>query len=117
MIATQTGLSQAAVGVLLTSVATSLPELVTTVAAVRRGALTLAVAGIIGGNAFDTLFAAASDIAYRGSSIYHVIPDQVMLWVALAVLMTGVITLAYCIAKSKALVVLALKAWSSLAYM
>ncbi|WP_339883012.1 sodium:calcium antiporter [Vreelandella maris] len=93
VIAAQTGLSQAAVGVLLTSIVTSLPELVTTVAAVRRGALTLAVAGIIGGNAFDTLFAAASDVAYRGGSIYHVIPDQVMLWVALAVLMTGVLML------------------------
>jgi len=93
VIATETGLSQAAVGVLLTSVATSLPELVTTIAAVRRGALTLAVAGIIGGNAFDTLFAAAADVAYRGGSIYHVIPDHVMLWVALAVLMTGVLIL------------------------
>ena len=93
VIAAETGLSQAAVGVLLTSIVTSLPELVTTVAAVRRGALTLAVAGIIGGNAFDTLFAAASDVAYRGGSIYHVIPDQVMLWVALAVLMTGVLML------------------------
>lgn len=93
VISVETGLSQAAVGVLLTSVVTSLPELVTTVAAVRRGALTLAVAGIIGGNAFDTLFAAASDVAYRGGSIYHVIPDHVMLWVALAVLMTGVLML------------------------
>lgn len=93
VIATETGLSQAAVGVLLTSVVTSLPELVTTIAAVRRGALTLAVAGIIGGNAFDTLFAAASDVAYRSGSIYHVIPDHVILWVVLAVLMTGVLML------------------------
>jgi cation:H+ antiporter len=91
VIAQETGLSQAAVGVLLTSVATSLPELVTTVAAVKRGALTLAVAGIIGGNAFDTLFAAASDIAYRGGSIYHQVPDSVLLWVALSLLMTGVL--------------------------
>ncbi|SHF28495.1 cation:H+ antiporter [Modicisalibacter ilicicola DSM 19980] len=91
VIAQETGLSQAAVGVLLTSVATSLPELVTTVAAVKRGALTLAVAGIIGGNAFDTLFAAASDIAYRGGSIYHVVPDSVSLWIALSLLMTGVL--------------------------
>ncbi|MGC3873907.1 sodium:calcium antiporter [Halomonas sp. GXIMD04776] len=91
VIAQETGLSQAAVGVLLTSVATSLPELVTTIAAVKRGALTLAVAGIIGGNAFDTLFAAASDIAYRGGSIYHVVPDSVALWVALSLLMTGVL--------------------------
>ncbi|MDX5377365.1 MAG: sodium:calcium antiporter [Halomonas sp.] len=93
VIAEETGLSQAAVGVLLTSVATSLPELVTTVAAVRQGALTLAVAGIIGGNAFDTLFAAASDVAYRGGSIYHAIPDHVSLWVALAMLMTSVLIL------------------------
>ncbi|MCE8018183.1 sodium:calcium antiporter [Halomonas sp. MCCC 1A17488] len=93
VIAEETGLSQAAVGVLLTSVATSLPELVTTVAAVRQGALTLAVAGIIGGNAFDTLFAAASDVAYRGGSIYHAIPDHVALWVALSLLMTSVLIL------------------------
>lgn len=89
-IAMNTGLSQTAVGVLLTSVATSLPELVTTVAAVRRGALTLAVAGIIGGNGFDVLFAAASDVAYRGGSIYHAVPDSVSLWIALSLLMTGV---------------------------
>ncbi|KAA0010825.1 sodium:calcium antiporter [Billgrantia pellis] len=86
-----TGLDQAAIGILLTSVATSLPELVTTVAAVRRGALTLAVAGIIGGNAFDTLFAAAADVAYRQGSIYHAMPDSVSLWIALSLLMTGIL--------------------------
>ena len=86
-----TWLSEAAVGVLLTAVVTSLPELVTSVAAVRRGALTLAVGGIIGGNAFDTLFVAASDIAYRDGSIYHHISSNVLLWVALSILMTGVL--------------------------
>ena len=70
---------------------TSLPELVTSVAAVRRGALTLAVGGIIGGNAFDTLFVAASDIAYRDGSIYHHVSNSVLLWVALSILMTGVL--------------------------
>jgi cation:H+ antiporter len=90
-IVTQTGLSQAVIGTLMTSVVTSLPELITSVAAVRRGALTLAVGGIIGGNAFDTLFAAASDIAYRGGSIYHAIPDSVALWIALSLLMTAIL--------------------------
>ena len=90
-IAARTWLSEAAVGVLLTAVVTSLPELVTSVAAVRRGALTLAVSGIIGGNAFDTLFVAASDIAYREGSIYHQISGSVLLWVALSILMTGVL--------------------------
>ncbi|TDR57046.1 cation:H+ antiporter [Halomonas ventosae] len=91
VIADQTGLGQSVVGALMTAVVTSLPELVTSVAAVRRGALTLAVAGIIGGNAFDTLFVAASDIAYRGGSVYHAIPDTVALWVALSMLMTGIL--------------------------
>lgn len=90
-IAARTWLSQAAVGVLLTAVVTSLPELVTSVAAVKRGALTLAVGGIIGGNAFDTLFVAASDIAYRDGSIYHHTSNSVLLWVALSILMTGVL--------------------------
>ncbi|MBB3191988.1 sodium:calcium antiporter [Halomonas cerina] len=91
VIAVETGLGQSVVGALMTAVVTSLPELVTSIAAVRRGALTLAVAGIIGGNAFDTLFVAASDIAYRGGSIYHAIPDSVSLWVALSLLMTGIL--------------------------
>lgn len=90
VIAAETGLGQATVGILMTSVVTSLPELVTTLAAVRRGALTLAVAGIIGGNAFDTLFAAAADVAYRDGSIYHAVSDSVVLWIALSLLMTGV---------------------------
>jgi cation:H+ antiporter len=50
---------------------TSLPELVTTVAAVRRGALTLAVSDIVGGNFFDVLFVVAADLVYFGGSLFH----------------------------------------------
>ena len=92
-IAAQTGLSETFVGGVLTAVATSLPELVTSVAAVRRGALTLAVGGIIGGNAFDTIFIAFSDIAYREGSIYHAITDRQIFLIALTVLMTGFLLL------------------------
>lgn len=66
----QAGISATVVGTFATSVATSLPELVTSIAAVRAGALTLAVGGIVGGNAFDLLFIAAADLAYRPGSIY-----------------------------------------------
>ena len=90
-IAAQTGLGQSAVGVLLTATSTSIPELVTSVAAVRRGALTMAVGGIVGGNAFDTLFTAASDIAYREGSIYHTMTEDSTLWVTISLLMTGVL--------------------------
>lgn len=82
------GLSASLVGALMTAVATSLPELVTTVAAVRRGALQLAVGGIIGGNMFDTLFLTLSDAAYRGGSLYHAVPAPDYFWVAVGILMT-----------------------------
>lgn len=88
-ISARTGLTQTIVGVMLTAVGTSIPELVTSVAAVRRGALTLAVGGIIGGNAFDTLFMAASDIAYREGSIYHAMPPATEFWVPLTLLMSA----------------------------
>lgn len=90
-IAEQSGLSQTAVGGLLTATVTSLPELVTSIAAVRQGAQTLAVSGIIGGNAFDTLFAAVADIAYRDGSIYHAITNQQIFFITLTILFTGIL--------------------------
>lgn len=91
VIADKTNLTQTFVGVMLTAVSTSIPELVTSIAAVRRGALTLAVGGIIGGNAFDTLFTAASDISYREGSIYHAMPEDSKFWAVLTLLMSGVL--------------------------
>lgn len=90
-LAVRTGVSQTVVGALLTAVVTSLPELVTTIAAVRRGALTLAVGGVIGGNTFDTLLIATSDVAYRDGSIYHAVVGQQLYVIALTILLTGVL--------------------------
>lgn len=92
-IAARTALDETAVGGLLTGVVTSLPELVTAVAAVRQGALTLAVSGIIGGNAFDTLFLAFSDVAYQEGSIYHQFNSQHVFVISVALLMTGILLL------------------------
>ncbi|MBK1724180.1 sodium:calcium antiporter [Thiocystis violacea] len=88
-----TGLSETLVGALLTSVVTSLPELVTAVAAVRHGALTLAVGGIIGGNTFDVLFLSLSDIAYRPGSIYHAVGEQPLFIISLTILLTATLLL------------------------
>lgn len=87
------GLSEGIVGMLITAVATSVPELVTTIAAVRRGALTLAVGGILGGNTFDVLFAAFSDVAYREGSIYHAMSNDEYYIGILTILMTAVLLL------------------------
>ncbi|MFA8386319.1 MAG: sodium:calcium antiporter [Pelagibaca sp.] len=87
------GLSASLAGALITAVVTSLPELVTTLAAVRRGALQLAVGGIIGGNTFDTLFLTISDMGYRDGSLYHAVARTDLFWLAVAMLMTGVLML------------------------
>jgi cation:H+ antiporter len=88
-----TGLSETIVGGLFTAVATSLPELVTSIAAVRQGALTLAIGGIIGGNTFDVLFIALSDVAYRPGSIYHAIDRESLFVVSLTIVLTSILLL------------------------
>lgn len=65
-----TGLPSDVVGFTVTTAITSLPELVTLIAAVRLGALTLGVGNIIGGNVFDTLMIAAADLFYLEGSVY-----------------------------------------------
>jgi cation:H+ antiporter len=91
-VSTQTGLSGTAVGALLTGIVTSLPELVTTLAAVRLGALTLAVAGIVGGNTFDILFIAAADVVYRQESIYAAMTAADVFVLGWTMLIVGTLT-------------------------
>ena len=84
-------LSEGLVGGVFTAVSTSLPELVIAITAVRLKSLTLAVGDIIGGNAFDTLFISVSDMAYREGSIYASISAIEQFWLALTILMTGIL--------------------------
>ncbi|MEZ5065934.1 MAG: sodium:calcium antiporter [bacterium] len=92
-IVARSSLSETAVGALVLALVTSLPELVTSVAAVRHGALTLAVGNVLGGNAFDTLFAAAADVAYRDGSLYHAAGPPELALAAVTILMTAVLLL------------------------
>jgi cation:H+ antiporter len=84
-------ISETVVGTYLTAVSTSLPELVTALAAVHRGALALAVGDILGGNAFDTLLVALSDVAYRDGSIYAHFESPHVLTTGMAQVLTGLI--------------------------
>lgn len=88
-----TSLSQTLVGTLFTAVFTSLPELVTTLAAIRFGALTLAVGNILGTNCFNVMVIAAADLAFRGGSIYHAVGSQQLVWSALSILLTAILLL------------------------
>ncbi|MDY6829347.1 MAG: sodium:calcium antiporter [Pseudomonadota bacterium] len=89
----EAGLSPTLVGGLFTAVTTSLPELIVAITAVRRGALNLAVGNIIGGNCFDVLFLAFSDVAYRSGSLYHAIDQNQLALLSLTMVMTGVLLL------------------------
>ena len=89
----QTGLSQTLFGTIFTAVVTSIPELVIAITAVRRGALALAVGDIIGGNTFDVLFLVLSDLAYRPGSIYQAVSGTLAFWMALNILLVGILLL------------------------
>lgn len=93
VLAMRTGINQTVLGGLFTAVATSFPELVTAVAAVRIGALTLAVGNIMGGNAFDVIFLSVADIAYREGSIFHAMGTRPQFLILLTLLLTSVLLL------------------------
>ena len=86
-----TPLDETQVGAVLMGITNALPETVVAITAVRRGALTLAIAGVIGGNAFDVLNLAVGDIAYRGGSLFHTATDEQLLILLLTLLMTTIL--------------------------
>jgi len=90
-IAVHTGLSETVVGGLLTGLTGSLPELITALAAVRMGALTLAVGDILGGNAFDALIIAFTDWSYPGESVFGAAGQDQIFLLALTLLLTSVL--------------------------
>src|SRR5262245_26414127 len=68
-IARQTGLGQAFVGGVFIALPTSLPEVFVSLAAVRIGAVDLAVANVLGSNLFNLLILALDDVFYRNGPL------------------------------------------------
>ncbi|MFY1573928.1 sodium:calcium antiporter [Verrucosispora sp. WMMD703] len=86
------GLPSGFVGFTITTAITSLPELITLIAAVRIGALTLGIGNILGGNAFDSLMIFLADAAYRPGSIYSEANLSGLLFTGMTTLMTATLT-------------------------
>jgi cation:H+ antiporter len=63
-ISVATGLQESFVGTLLLAASTSLPEIAVSIAAVRMGAIDLAVGNILGSNLFNILILAVGDMTY-----------------------------------------------------
>jgi cation:H+ antiporter len=83
-IARALGVSELVIGLTLVAVGTSLPELATTITAVRRNEADIAVGNVIGSNLFNMLFIGGVSATIRTLPV----PDQVLrvdYWVMLAV--------------------------------
>lgn len=75
-IAEATGIAETFIGVTLLAVATSLPELVAALAAIRIGAYDLAVGNLFGSNAFNMTVVLWVDIAYLDGPVLDAVAIQ-----------------------------------------
>ncbi len=82
---------QSFTGTLFTAFSTSLPELVVTLAALRLGAIDLAVGNILGSNLFNILILALDDIFYLPGSLYGAVSPAHLISAIMALIMTGAV--------------------------
>jgi cation:H+ antiporter len=96
-IAEATGLGQTFVGNIFVAIATSLPEVVVSIAAVKIGAIDLAIANLLGSNLFNILILAIDDVFFiPGPILSHVDPSHVLsALAAIAMTSIAIIGLAY----------------------
>jgi cation:H+ antiporter len=89
-LAAQMGWQESFVGTLFVAAATSLPEAVVTVAALRIGALDMAIGNLFGSNLFNILILAIDDLLYaKGPLLSHVSAVHAVSAMS-AVMMSGV---------------------------
>jgi cation:H+ antiporter len=88
-IAETTGLGQTFVGNIFVAVSTSFPELTVSVAALRIGAVDMAVGNIFGSNIFNMLILAIEDLFYFKGPLLSFVAGQHMIPSLLAMAMTG----------------------------
>lgn len=93
-LAERMGWSNSFVGSLFVAFATSVPELATTWAAVRMGAIDMAFANLLGSNLFDVLILALDDLALRSGSLYAQVSPMHAASAMSAALMSGAVVVA-----------------------
>lgn len=89
-IAQQTGLNTSFIGVTLLASATSLPEVSTTLAAVRIGAHSMAISNIFGSNLLMIALVLPADLAYGGAPILGAIDQATAFALVSGVLVTAI---------------------------
>ena len=89
-IAAATGLSNSLFGTLFLAAATSLPELAVSLAALRMGALDMAVGNLLGSNVFNMFILGLDDVFYKEGSLFKNISHSHLLSVFIIIIMTAV---------------------------
>ncbi len=84
-----TGLGTTFIGTTLVAIVTSLPELVTTLAALKIGASDMAIGNLFGSNIFNMFAVGVADLFYSKGSFLSVIDPTFLLVGMLGLLMTG----------------------------
>jgi cation:H+ antiporter len=90
VLAKQTGLGDAFLGATLLALATSLPEVSTTVAASRNGHYSMAISNIFGSNGFCVALLFLAELLYRGGTILEQVQESVVFVTAIGAIMTGI---------------------------
>lgn len=90
-IANEMGWTQSLVGTLLVAAATSLPEVVVTLAALRLRALDMAIAGLLGSNLFDLLIIGIDDVFYTEGPILSAVSPVHAVTALTAAMMSGAV--------------------------
>jgi cation:H+ antiporter len=90
VLADQTGLGDAFLGATLLALATSLPELSTTMAASRQGRYSMAISNIFGSNGFDVSLLLLADLIYRGGTILKDAEGPIVFVAAVGAIMTSI---------------------------
>jgi len=89
-----TGLSASFVGAVLVAIVTSLPELSTSIGAMRIGAYDMIVGNLLGSNMFNILTVFAADVAFRNGTIFAGLGTEAVEQLIVAVLGIGLTVIA-----------------------
>jgi cation:H+ antiporter len=90
-LATTTGLSRSFVGNLFLAISTSLPEIAASLAAIRLGAIDLAIGNVLGSNLFNILLFAIYDLADGSANFWSALTNANGFAAVMAMMMTGVV--------------------------
>ncbi len=94
-ISLETGLGNTLAGSLFAGVVTSLPELVSSIAAVRLGYVEMAVANILGSNFFDILLLSFGDLFFVNGLLFANLSSQNLVVALMGVLLTIVVLFSF----------------------